>query len=345
VGLLQGEDMLAVQRNRMLRSLANQLRENVELESGLRDGLDQRSDWTQLPWSELESRISVMNGGSRFLEDFRELLQQFMDITFSGQRLIDQAPQLLHTVVELASKVDSSGEKPETKGDADAAEFEQRLLDSVGPGRQDEAREVIRLARLSWRLRDDDNILVARLESQLLRALQIAASRLQQAGRLSPDATASVEAAEAIAAALRDPWIDPVIIPPAEADKVSTRTSNTREMPRQLIGQPAAPGFATGTVRVIRQPQDLGAFHAGEVLVCDAIQPMMTHVVPLAAAVVERRGGMLIHGAIIARELGIPCVNGVPEAAEQLAEGQRVTVDGYLGLVTIGEPEFDLELG
>ena len=38
----------------------------------------------------------------------------------------------------------------------------------------------------------------------------------------------------------------------------------------------------------------------------------MTFVVPLAAAIVERRGGMLIHGAIIAREYGIPCVTGVP---------------------------------
>ena len=46
---------------------------------------------------------------------------------------------------------------------------------------------------------------------------------------------------------------------------------------------------------------------------------MMTHLVPLAAAVVERRGGMLIHGAIIAREMGIPCVNGVAQAAELLA--------------------------
>jgi pyruvate,water dikinase len=80
------------------------------------------------------------------------------------------------------------------------------------------------------------------------------------------------------------------------------------------------------------------------VLVCDAIQPMMTHLVPLAAAVVERRGGMLIHGAVIAREMGIPCVNGVARAVEQLRDGDVVTVDGHLGIVTIGPPEFDLEL-
>jgi pyruvate,water dikinase len=70
----------------------------------------------------------------------------------------------------------------------------------------------------------------------------------------------------------------------------------------------------------------------------------MTHLVPLAGAVVERRGGMLIHGAIIARELGIPCVNGVSGIVEMLRDGDVVTVDGHLGIVTVGAPEFDLEL-
>ena len=70
----------------------------------------------------------------------------------------------------------------------------------------------------------------------------------------------------------------------------------------------------------------------------------MTHLVPLAGAIVERRGGMLIHGAIIARELGIPCVNGVRQAANVLRNGDFVTVDGHLGIVTVGPPEFDLEL-
>ena len=53
---------------------------------------------------------------------------------------------------------------------------------------------------------------------------------------------------------------------------------------------------------------------------------------------------MLIHRAIIARELGIPCVNGVPGVIDMLHDGVIVTVDGYLGIVTVGAPEFDLEL-
>ena len=57
--------------------------------------------------------------------------------------------------------------------------------------------------------------------------------------------------------------------------------------------------------------------------------------VPMASAVIERRGGMLIHGAIIAREYGLPCVTGIPGAAEIIETGDELTVDGYLGIVTV----------
>jgi len=62
----------------------------------------------------------------------------------------------------------------------------------------------------------------------------------------------------------------------------------------------------------------------------------MTFIVPLAAGIIERRGGMLIHGAIIAREYGLPCVTGVPDATVSIRTGEFLTVDGFLGIVTIG---------
>jgi pyruvate,water dikinase len=223
--------------------------------------------------------------------------------------------------------------------------LEQRLLDAVGAARHDEAREVLRLARLSWQLRDDDNLLLARVESQLLRALHVAGTRLKASQRLNADSEVGTEAVTVTCAALREPAHKPFVLPAPAAIKSHPLPRASGETPRQLVGQPAAHGLATGHVRVIRGPQDLGGFHAGEVLVCDAIQPMMTHLVPLAAAVVERRGGMLIHGAIIARELGIPCVNGVAHVVDLLQDGDRVTVDGYLGIVTVGTSEFSLELG
>ena len=70
--------------------------------------------------------------------------------------------------------------------------------------------------------------------------------------------------------------------------------------------------------------------------VCDAVDPNMTFIVPIASGIVERRGGMLIHGAIIAREYGLPCVTGIPDVTLLIKTGDRITVDGYLGIVIIG---------
>jgi pyruvate,water dikinase len=93
--------------------------------------------------------------------------------------------------------------------------------------------------------------------------------------------------------------------------------------------------LARGKARVAARRKDLLEMKKGEVLVVDAVDPNMTFVVPLATAIVERRGGMLIHGAIIAREYGLACVTGVPDATVHIQTGDEVTVDGYLGIVTV----------
>jgi len=282
--------------------------------------------------------------GGSFADRLATLLEEFLDIAYNTERLSDRPDLILHNILELARAAGSGPQQPSAGESVSGAVLEERLMEAVGSDRHEEAREVLALGRISWRLRDNDNLLLARVESQLLRAIQAAAGRLQMAGRLELRAGVSEDAAAVLIAALRQPSAGAVKLPMAEVSEITIPAAALEETPRQLVGQPAAPGMQTGRVRRVRTAEDLGRFQAGEVLVCDAIQPMMTHLVPLAAAVVERRGGMLIHGAIIARELGLPCVNGVAGAIELLRDGDIVTVDGYLGIVTVGTPEFDLEL-
>ncbi len=65
-----------------------------------------------------------------------------------------------------------------------------------------------------------------------------------------------------------------------------TATGMAQFRARQLQGQPASPGMATAAARVIRNKADLSDFQPGEILVCDAIDPAMTFIVPLAAGIV-----------------------------------------------------------
>jgi pyruvate,water dikinase len=329
--------MVASRRNRALQALAEQVRSDPALRNGLLQAIDQG-------WQDGVTGLQAIPGAEAFAEAFAELQSEFMDVAYGGERLSERPDLLLRTILEMArpSQPDELRVEGATMGSSSVLALEQRFLEVVGPERHEEALEVLAIGRLSWRLRDDDNVLVGRLESQLLRALELAADRLRIAGRLQAGARVSLVAAPTLAEALRDPSPAPVSLPEPKVEAPIAHGA-VGESPRQLVGQPAAPGLATGQVRRVRDAQDLGRFRAGEVLVCDAIQPTMTHLVPLSSAIVERRGGMLIHGAIIARELGIPCVNGIANAVELLEDGEIVTVDGFLGIVTVGAPEFELE--
>jgi phosphohistidine swiveling domain-containing protein len=337
VGLLKGQQMVASRRNQALQALAEQVRG----EPALRTGLSRAAD---LEWQDAWPAMQSVPGAYAFVRAFESLQAEFLDVAYGNERLSDRPDLLLQTILEMAKSPEPAGPQYAVAGvEAPTVQvLEQRFLSAVGPERQEEAAEVLAIGRLSWRLRDDDNVLVGRLESQLLRALGLAADRLRTAGRLRAKAQVSIAAARTLAEALRAPSARTVILPEPKPEQ-PTGHGAIGESPRQLVGQPAAPGLATGQVQRVRDTKDLGRFRAGAVLVCDAIQPTMTHLVPLACAIIERRGGMLIHGAIIARELGIPCVNGIANATELLEEGEIVTVDGYLGIVTVGAPEFDLE--
>jgi len=342
VGLLRSQDMLASRRDRAMAGLAAKLRQNPALQRSVTDAVGRSPETSVSSWRQRLDPVRHVAGGKEFLEALDSLATEFMDVTFGTERLVNRPDLLAHALLELAAGPARDLEPGTQQESLDPADLERRFLDTVGPARRQEAVEVLRIARVSWRLRDDDNLLLSRVESQLFRAVDLGLDRLRTAGRLHGEPRHSQEIVPAVVAALREPAGEPLELPSDEQPGAEAR-GPSQEKPRQLVGQPAAPGLATGTVRRVVAADDIKAFRAGEVLVCDAIQPMMTHLVPLAAGIVERRGGMLIHGAIIAREMQIPCVNGIAQAADLLEDGQIVTVDGHLGIVTVGPPEFDLE--
>ena len=99
-----------------------------------------------------------------------------------------------------------------------------------------------------------------------------------------------------------------------------------------MAGTPASAGTATGRVRVIMDP--VGAhLEPGEILVAPSTDPGWTPLFLTAGALVMEMGGVISHGAVVAREYGIPAVVGVPDATTRLRTGQTVTVDGAAGTI------------
>jgi len=107
------------------------------------------------------------------------------------------------------------------------------------------------------------------------------------------------------------------------------------DTPGQLKGNAGSRGVATGTARVARTLEEATAVLPGEILVAVTTMPAWTPLFGIAAAVVTETGGPLSHCAIVAREYGIPAVVGAHGATRAIATGQRITVDGGAGLVTL----------
>ncbi|GAA3415761.1 PEP/pyruvate-binding domain-containing protein [Streptosporangium vulgare] len=100
-----------------------------------------------------------------------------------------------------------------------------------------------------------------------------------------------------------------------------------------LTGTPASAGTVTGVARVVLDP--VGAhLEPGEILVCPSTDPGWTPLFLTAGGLVMEMGGANSHGAVVAREYGIPAVVGVSGATEHIATGQEITVDGASGAVT-----------
>jgi rifampicin phosphotransferase len=101
-----------------------------------------------------------------------------------------------------------------------------------------------------------------------------------------------------------------------------------------LKGVGTSRGTATGVARVIASQKDIGRVQKDDILVTIATDPGWTPVFAVIAGLVLETGGMLAHGACISREYGIPAVQAA-NAMARIKDGDRITVDGDTGQVTI----------
>ncbi|MBM3291285.1 hypothetical protein FJY84_01245, partial [Candidatus Bathyarchaeota archaeon] len=106
---------------------------------------------------------------------------------------------------------------------------------------------------------------------------------------------------------------------------------------KRLIGIPASQGLHTATIRVLLVIDDIWQVKAGEILIVPRTDPGWTPVFSKIGGLVTETGGVLSHGAVVAREYGIPAVTNVYNACKILKTGMKGTIDGVKGEVTIIE--------
>jgi rifampicin phosphotransferase len=113
-----------------------------------------------------------------------------------------------------------------------------------------------------------------------------------------------------------------------------TATPNDGVVPDgALRGAPASSGVVTAKARVVLDPTG-ARLEPGEILVAPSTDPGWTPLFLTASGLVMEMGGAMSHGAVVAREYGIPAVVGVPDATERITTDQQIRVDGSAGEIT-----------
>jgi pyruvate,water dikinase len=107
---------------------------------------------------------------------------------------------------------------------------------------------------------------------------------------------------------------------------------------RTLQGSPASAGRVRAPARVILDPNE-ARLEMGEILVAPSTDPAWTPLFLKASGLVMEVGGPMAHGAIVAREYGIPAIVGVAGATQRIMTGSYLTLDGAAGMVFIEENE------
>lgn len=122
---------------------------------------------------------------------------------------------------------------------------------------------------------------------------------------------------------------------PQQSSAVVTPDVATAGETQRLQGIGACGGRIVANAVVLADASEVGIMQQGDIVVTRQTDPGWACVFFLARGLVVERGGMLSHGAIIARELGIPAVVGVRDATQRIAGGTRLSVDGDRGVIDI----------
>lgn len=103
---------------------------------------------------------------------------------------------------------------------------------------------------------------------------------------------------------------------------------------KTLTGLAGSPGRTEGTACVVRSPEEMAKVRPRAILVCQTTTPVWTPLFMYIKGLVTDFGGVLCHGAVVAREYGLPAVVGTRYATRYIRDGEIVKVDGTSGIVS-----------
>ena len=102
----------------------------------------------------------------------------------------------------------------------------------------------------------------------------------------------------------------------------------------EMQGKGCSPGIVRGKVQLLHSPEGVN-YLDGKIMVAESTDPGWVVLFPTASAILVERGSLLSHAAIVCREMGIPCIVGLPGIMQTLKDGDEVELNGGTGKLVI----------
>lgn len=307
-----------------------------------------------------EEGLAVLGDFPEFCDEFETFLAKH------GHRELDfdayhptwvEAPHIvLDQVRLLADRAKNASADSDLERKVLQAETERAVVNAAPEKLRYLVQEVIRLARSYTALDDLEHYQTTRLTLPMRRALRELGQRLVDFGVLTDPMDVYFINYEPLDAAIRaaDGQHSPAealagLTAIAAKNKAGYQEAVTRTPEWEhgrapevgdgtdgdfIKGTAGSPGEVTGEVFVVHSPDDFSSFPDGAILVARTTNPAWTALFYQASGVITESGGALSHGAVTARELGLPAVMAVRDATSRLTSGQTVSVNGSNGTVT-----------
>jgi len=122
-------------------------------------------------------------------------------------------------------------------------------------------------------------------------------------------------------------------LPDSWTGEVSPLDADIERASALPAGIGVSPGIVEGRARVIRDLREDADLEPGEILVCETTDPSWAAYFLVAGGVVTDLGGAMSHGAIVSREVGIPCVVNTKTGTRSIRSGDWLRIDGTTGAV------------
>ncbi len=308
------------------------------------------------------SKLRERSFSPEFLEAWDGLVEKYgfrgpMEMDVAAPRFYEQPALFFEQLRTLAETTDAE-RNPQAIFDKARAQREKAYQDLLQVAQRKGKRKAKQLEKYYnilvelGGLRERPKYFVSLITDMFRRRVLAAAQPLLDADRLDSPQQVFDLRMDDFGRGLADPSLDLRTLA-EENTRFTKKLRRVRELPRivdsrgkilrppkkkaregELAGEPISPGVVRGRIKVLHEPDEKPVL-PGEILVARVTDPGWTPLFLNASGIILEVGGMLQHGALVAREYGKPCVSGLENATEILKDGQTVEMDGASGIVRL----------